>query len=78
MQIELEPPTVELLDQAASILKARSYDEVIVRAVSSTLQHEQGTAADGEQLVERFRKYRGMLGGVSIPEIVEFRHQGLP
>jgi hypothetical protein len=78
MQIDLELPTIELLDQAASILKARSYDEVIVKAVSNALRHERGPSADGEQLVERFRKYRGMLEGVSIPEIVEFRHQGLP
>jgi hypothetical protein len=34
--------------------------------------------ANNEQIVERFRKYRGMLSGVSIAEIVEARHKGLP
>lgn len=32
---------------------------------------------EGEDLIERFRQYRGMLQGVTIEDIVESRHVGL-
>jgi hypothetical protein len=78
VQIELEQPTIELLERAASVMQVHSFDEVIVKAVSDTLQHRRLEGSSPEQIVERFRKYRGMLSGVSLADLVESRHKGLP
>ncbi len=82
MQIKLEPQTVELLQRASAMLNASSYDEVIMKAVSETLEHAaQETPRNGlktgQELIDRFRRFRGTLQGVTVDEIVAMRHEGL-
>jgi len=82
MQITLEPQTVELLQRASAVLNAGSYDEFIVRAVSDTLDNatrnatQQGTETS-QELIDRFRRFRGALHGVTVDEVVAMRHEGL-
>lgn len=79
MRIELEKQTIDLLDQAASVLNGSSYDEVIVEAVNEAMEAvacSKPSAAAAEYLIDRFRRCRGMLQGVSMKDITAARHEG--
>lgn len=82
MQVELQPHTIDLLERASTMLKASNYDEVIVKAVSETLEQARHSSSEGngrtaEEIIEGFRSLRGMLRGVTIEEIVAMKHEGL-
>jgi hypothetical protein len=82
MNVELQPQTIDLLDRASTVLKASTYDEVIVKAVSEILEQARQSSSDGkgrtvEDIIEGFRSLRGMLSGVTIEEIVAMKHEGL-
>ncbi len=82
MHVDLQPFTVDLLERASTILKASTYDEVIVKAVSESLDHAQHSSTNGsqrtaEEIIDGFRSLRGMLKGVTIEEIVAMKHEGL-
>jgi len=82
MQIQLEAQTIELLQRATAMLNADSYDEVIMKAVSDTLEHaaqetQQNGLPTGQNLIDRFRRFRGALQGITVDEIVAMRHEGL-
>jgi hypothetical protein len=62
--------------------RAATADDVINKALDCFEQHNRPSAvpveSDAEAIIQRFRKYRGMLPGVTIDDIVSWRHQGLP
>lgn len=80
MEIQLQSETVELLQRASLMLNVHSYDEVIVRAVSDTLE-QADTKSNGhsssENLIDRFRRFRGTLQDVTVDDIAAMRHEGL-
>ena len=80
MQIDLEKQTIDLLNQAAAVLNGSNYDEVIVEAVSGAIQAascSKPSAVDAEHLIDRFRRCRGLLSGVSMKDVLAARHDGL-
>lgn len=82
MQITLETQTIELLQRATVMLNVGSYDEIIMKSVSNTLEHasqekQQNGLPTSQNLIERFRRFRGTLQGVTVDEVASMRHEGL-
>jgi hypothetical protein len=80
MQVQLDPHTVSLLQRASEMLNVATFDEVIVKAISQTLEQTTGNTGNGsataQDLVHRFERFRGVLRG-TIEEVVDMRHEGL-
>lgn len=71
MKIEISTATYEAIAAVTPDVSA-----FVERAAQRELT-ESKAAPNGQPLAERFRKYRGMLQGVSIEDLVESRHAGL-
>jgi hypothetical protein len=82
MNINLTDSTVQRLQVWMANTRAATADDVINKALDCFEEHNGPSPApveaDAEAIVNRFRKYRGMLSGVTIDDIVSWRRRGLP
>jgi hypothetical protein len=82
MEINLADNTIRRVEAWVACSHGATADDVINSALDCFEQKTKPAAGvngvDVEQTVERFRKYRGALAGVTIDDIVASRHLGLP
>ncbi len=81
MEINLTDSTVERVQAFVACTRGATADDVINQALDCFEKQRRPSAnvarQDAEAVVHRFRKYRGMLAGVTVNDVVAWRHKGL-